>query len=51
LFAYRLAKELGKSVEEIFQLSTAELRGWVAYFEYVHLEEKKAAQKAKQRRR
>ena len=51
MFAYRLAKELGKTVEEIFQMSSAEFRGWAKYFELVHQEEKKAMQKAKQGRR
>tara|TARA_R100001440_G_scaffold33285_1_gene52180 strand:+ start:724 stop:840 length:117 start_codon:yes stop_codon:yes gene_type:complete len=37
------------SVEQVMQLSSAEIRGWVSYFEYVNKQQKKAM-KAPRRR-
>jgi hypothetical protein len=39
---YRLAKDLGKSVKEILELPTLELRGWVEFYDILHAEQKKA---------
>jgi len=36
-----LATELGKSVEEVMQMSTLEVRGWVEYFAYVNEQHKR----------
>jgi len=49
LFAYRLATELGKTVEEVFQMSSVEVRGWVEYFDFVNTEQKKARNKTRRR--
>jgi hypothetical protein len=35
-----MAVELGKTVEEVMQMSTVELAGWVKYFEFVAEENK-----------
>tara|TARA_X000001382_G_scaffold40200_2_gene26946 strand:+ start:327 stop:455 length:129 start_codon:yes stop_codon:yes gene_type:complete len=37
--------DLGKSVEEVMNFSTFELKGWVDYFTWVNNETKKAQQK------
>lgn len=38
--------DLGKSVEEVLQMSSVEVRGWVAYFNYVADEQKRAQKQA-----
>jgi len=45
-----LATELGKSVEEIMQMSSVEVRGWASYYEYVASEQKRAQNKPRGRR-
>ena len=37
-----IAKQLGKSLEEVMQLSVLELRLWSAYFKMEHDENRKA---------
>ena len=32
LFLFQLAEHLHRTVEEIFEMNEAELKGWVAYF-------------------
>jgi len=49
LFLYKLATDLGKSVEEILQLSRVEILGWIQYYEYLSKEQKKAQQKTRRR--
>jgi hypothetical protein len=51
LFVFRLAKELGMSVERVLnEISVLEIRAWAEYFVYVHDMEKEAAEKARSRR-
>lgn len=51
LFVFRLAKDLGMSVERVLNdISVLEIRAWAEYFTYVHDMEKEAANKAKSRR-
>lgn len=42
MFAYRLAKDLGRTVEEILEISTAEFQGWVIFYKMEHQENKRA---------
>jgi hypothetical protein len=44
---YRLAKDLGRTVKEVMQMTTAEFQGWIAFYKYEADENKKAMQKAK----
>ena len=32
MFAYRLAKDLGRTVSEILEMSTVEFAGWAAFY-------------------
>jgi hypothetical protein len=32
MFAYRLAKDLGRTVEEILDISVVEFAGWAAFY-------------------
>ncbi len=50
MFAYRLAKDLGRTVEEILEMSTAEFAGWAAFYKIEAEETKRALDKAKGRR-
>jgi hypothetical protein len=46
LFLFRLAKELGRTVEELINtMSTVEMRAWAEYFVFVNEQEKEAATK------
>jgi hypothetical protein len=47
---YKLAIELGKTVEEIMQMSSVEYRGWIEYFNYVNKEQEKAYKKSNRRK-
>ncbi len=47
MFAYRLAKDLGRTVEEILEMSTAEFAGWVAFYKMEYEEHKKMMQRSK----
>jgi hypothetical protein len=50
LFLFRIAKDLGKTVEWVINnMSTVELRGWAEYITYCNDEEKKAQDKARRR--
>ena len=40
----RVAKELGKSIQEVMQFSVLELRLWSAYFKMEHDDQKKVMQ-------
>lgn len=47
---YRLAKDLGRTITEIMQMTTAEFMGWVAFYKWEAEEERKAMSRAKTRR-
>jgi hypothetical protein len=47
----QLAKDLGRTLEEIMEISTLEFALWVAYHKLQHAEKQKAARKAKNGRR
>lgn len=47
MFAYRLAKDLGRTVEEILGMSTAEFAGWAAFYKFEAEEFKKAMNKGR----
>ena len=46
---YRLAKDLGLTVESILDMSQAEFAGWAAFYKYEYDEQKKAQQKSRSR--
>jgi hypothetical protein len=48
---YRLAKDLGRTVTEVMEMTTAEFMGWVAFYKYEAEQQKKAMQQAKMPRR
>lgn len=50
-FMYRLAKDLGRTVEEVMEMTTAEFVGWVAFYKQEAEQEKQAMNKAKMPRR
>jgi len=51
LFVFRLAKELGMTVERLINdMSVVELRAWAEYFTFVHEQEREAQNKARNRR-
>ena len=45
MFAYRLAKDLGRTVEEILEMSNFEFAGWAAFYKIEAEEIKKAYKK------
>lgn len=45
MMLYRIAQELGKSVEEVMQLSVIEIKGWAEFLSLQHNEQKKAYKK------
>lgn len=45
MFVYRLAKDLGRTVEEVMQMTTAEFRGWAAFYTWESEQARKAAKK------
>lgn len=47
MFAYRLAKDLGRTVEEILEMTTAEFAGWVVYYKMEYEEHKKMMQRSR----
>jgi hypothetical protein len=47
MFAYRLAKDLGLRVSDVFEMTVAEFQGWAAFYNW----EAKEMKKAQQRRR
>lgn len=51
MFAYRLAKDLGRTVEEILEITTAEFQGWVEFYKWEADEHKKMMQRSKNGRR
>jgi hypothetical protein len=49
MFCYRLAKDLGRTVEEILEMSQFEFLGWVAFYKMEIEEQKKQMQKSRSR--
>jgi hypothetical protein len=47
MFMYRLAKDLGRTVEEIMEMTTTEFRGWATFYKWEQEENRKAQQKAR----
>lgn len=47
MFAYRLAKDLGRTVEEVFNMTTSEFAGWAAFYKWEAEETKKAMNRSK----
>jgi hypothetical protein len=45
LFAYRLAKDLGRTVAEVLEMSTTEFAGWAIFYKIEAEETKKAMNK------
>tara|TARA_R100000781_G_scaffold15694_1_gene12918 strand:- start:186 stop:341 length:156 start_codon:yes stop_codon:yes gene_type:complete len=50
MLQFGVAKELGKSLSEIKQMTLEELVGWSAYFLIINEEQEKEFEKAKRRR-
>jgi hypothetical protein len=50
MFLYKLATDLGKTVQEILQMTPFEFRGWAKYYEYVAKQNKKAQNASRGRR-
>lgn len=42
MFAYRLAKDLGRTVEEVLEMSTPEFAGWAVFYKIEQEETEKA---------
>jgi hypothetical protein len=51
MFACRLGKDLGKSLEEVFDMSVEEFQTWVAFYTWENKQMKKSQDKAKTRSR
>lgn len=49
MFMYRLAKDLGRTVSEVMEMSTTEFAGWAAFYKWEADETKKAMQKQRSR--
>ena len=49
MFAYRLAKDLGLTVETVLDMSTTEFVGWGAFYKIEAEETKKAMEKARRK--
>ena len=47
MFAYRLAKDLGRTVGEILDMSTQEFAGWAVFYKMEQEEMKKAYEKGR----
>ena len=45
MFMYRLAKDLGLTVESVLEMTTAEFRGWAAFYSWEAEQQRKAAKK------
>lgn len=51
MFCYRLAKDLGRTVSEILEMTTTEFAGWVAFYKWEAEETKKQMNKNRARSR
>jgi hypothetical protein len=47
MFMYRLAKDLGRTVAEIMEMTTTEFRGWVAFYKWEQEEMKRASRSSR----
>jgi hypothetical protein len=45
MFMYRLAKDLGQTVEQILEMTDAEFRGWIVFYKWEAEEMKKASKR------
>jgi hypothetical protein len=45
MFACRLAKDLGLTLEQVFEMTTIEFKTWAAFYNWEAKETKKAANK------
>ena len=50
MLQFGIAKELGKSLAEVRQLTMEEIIGWSAYFQVLNEDQEKEMQKARRRR-
>ena len=50
MLQFGIAKELGKSLAEVRQMTLEEILGWSAYFQIVNEEQEKEFQKARRTR-
>ena len=50
MLQFGIAKELGKSLTEIRQMTVEEIVGWSAYFQVLNEDQEKEMQKARRRR-
>ena len=50
MLQFGVAKELGKSLREVRDLTLDEIIGWSSYFEVINEEQEKEFEKAKRRR-
>ena len=50
MLQFAVAKELGKSLSEIRQLTMNEILGWSAYFQILNEDQEEEMQKARRRR-
>jgi len=50
MLQFGIAKELGKSLTEIRQMTAEEIIGWSAYFQVLNEDQEKEMQKARRRR-
>ena len=49
MFACRLGKDLGLTLEQVFDMSVVEFQTWVAFYTWETKEQKKALDKARRR--
>jgi hypothetical protein len=49
MFACRLGKDLGLTLEQVFDMTTVEFRTWAAFYTWEHKEMKKANDRARRR--
>ena len=50
MLQFGIAKELGKSLTEVLQMTMEEIVGWSAYFQVLNEDQEKEMQKARRRR-
>ena len=50
MLQFGVAKELGKSLAEVRNMTVDEIIGWSCYFQIINEEQEKAFEKAKRRR-
>ena len=50
MLQFGVAKELGKSLAEVRDMTVEEIIGWSCYFQIINEEQEKAFEKAKRRR-